>query len=329
MIPPYCRGVFKLLVRPRFLAVWLVVAVVAGVCVVAGIWQWQRLHEKHAANVELRENSRSAPVDVRDVLPDSSASTASDAASDARYRQVLATGVYDTANQVVVRGQTVGSSEEGAGEVGFLVLTPLRLTADAQSPAEQGEVLLVVRGFVRATRDATTTPAVPAPPAGEVTIEGRVRPAESADDKYGQLPDGQVDSINSAGARERLGGTVLAGYVELEQDQPGGEDLIAIPAPSLSNPAGGAIEPQHLAYVVQWFIFALLALALPFILARADMRADAAKDARERARRRSAPADPGADGTGAEETGPAAARAAAELDADQRRAAKLAERYGR
>ena len=35
-------------------------------------------------------------------------------------------------------------------------------------------------------------------------------------------------------------------------------------------------EGQHLAYVVQWFFFALLALALPVVLAVLDRRADTA-----------------------------------------------------
>lgn len=310
-----------LLVRPRYLVVWAVVAVVAAVCCVAGVWQWQRLDEKHAVNVELRANSHDEPLDVQSVLPESSAPGSAQTAKDAQFRRVRATGVYDVAHQVLVRGQTVGSSGEGAGELGFLVLTPLRLGT--------GDVVLVVRGFVKATEGATVTPSVPPPPAGEVTVLGRVEPAESKHDKYGQLPPGQVDSVNSAEAAARLGATVLAGYVELEQDQPGGEGLIAIPAPDLSNPAGGAIEPQHLAYVIQWFLFALLALVLPFVLARADLKAEASKAAAN-ARRAPAQDRPAAD-AGHRDVPDDAEGDGTDLpgrDA-QRRAAKLADRYGR
>ena len=45
-----------------------------------------------------------------------------------------------------------------------------------------------------------------------------------------------------------------------------------MPAPDLSNPAGGALEPQHFAYVIQWYLFAILALAAPFVMARAETR---------------------------------------------------------
>ena len=47
------------------------------------------------------------------------------------------------------------------------------------------------------------------------------------------------------------------------------------PHPGLSNPAGGAVEPQHFAYVIQWFLFALLALAAPFAMARAERKEQA------------------------------------------------------
>ncbi|MGI8666990.1 MAG: hypothetical protein ACR2N4_13305, partial [Jatrophihabitans sp.] len=72
----------------------------------------------------------------------------------------------------------------------------------------------------------------------------------------------------------RIGAPVWDGYGELLAGQPGGAGLKLIPAPDLSNPAGGAEEPQHAAYVVQWYLFGLLALAAPFILAAAERRRD-------------------------------------------------------
>ena len=93
------------------------------------------------------------------------------------------------------------------------------------------------------------------------------------------------------------------GYAELLRGQPGSHDpqLIAVPAPGLSNPAGGAVEPQHFAYIVQWYLFALLALAAPFAMVRADRKERTALE-------------PGPD---------------EQLTEQERRAAKLADRYGR
>jgi len=65
---------------------------------------------------------------------------------------------------------------------------------------------------------------------------------------------------------------VYAGYVQLEKGSPGTSGLTTIPPPALSNPAGGAVEPQHFAYIIQWYLFAALALAAPFAMARSETR---------------------------------------------------------
>jgi cytochrome oxidase assembly protein ShyY1 len=46
-----------------------------------------------------------------------------------------------------------------------------------------------------------------------------------------------------------------------------------LPPPDLTNPAGGAYVAQHLAYVVQWFLFSAFALAGPVVLLMLDRRA--------------------------------------------------------
>ena len=79
-----------------------------------------------------------------------------------------------------------------------------------------------------------------------------------------------VDSKHAIGSR--LGITVYDGYVELSAQRPDPGTLPPLPAPDLANPAGGADEWQHLAYVVQWFCFAALALAAPFLLAVLENR---------------------------------------------------------
>jgi cytochrome oxidase assembly protein ShyY1 len=147
-------------------------------------------------------------------------------------------------------------------DVGYLVLTPLRTST---------ATVLVVRGFI-SSGGLTGGVTAPAPPSGPETIVGRVMPAETASDKAAQLPVGQINSINTSEQASRLGAQVYDGYVELSAGQPGTQGLVAIPEPDLSNPAGGAAELQHLAYVLQWFLFAALALAAPIVMARAERR---------------------------------------------------------
>jgi cytochrome oxidase assembly protein ShyY1 len=248
-------GVLATLRQGRYVALLAVGVLLAVGCTAAGLWQAHRYGEKRQANAELRHNDTATPVPVAGVLAVGGA-----VGPEQRFRLVTAAGRYDPAGVLLVRRRQVG------GRAGFLVLAPLRTDA--------GPWLLVVRGFVPATGAATQTPAVPDPPAGRVTVTGRVQPSEPGAERAG-LPAGQVDRINVPALEQRLGAPTYGGYVELISSTPADSGLTPVPAPDLSNPAGGAYEGQHLAYVVQWFFFALLALALPVVLAALDQRAAA------------------------------------------------------
>ncbi|UQX87308.1 SURF1 family protein [Jatrophihabitans telluris] len=243
--------------------------VVATVCLLAGTWQIARFDQKRSANHLLRSNNGDPAVDVSAAL--GPVGSATNTGKTARFRHVTATGTYLRQHEVLVRGQTVGDSgnEDSAGtgsSVGYLVVTPLQT---------RNGILLIVRGFIEQTGSAADTPKAPAAPTGTVTVEARLEPASIKPDKLGKLPGNQVDSLNVADTAARLGAPVWNGYAELLSGQPGTAGLIAIPNPSMSNPAGGAQVPQHAAYVVQWYLFAGLALALPFVLAAAERRRDA------------------------------------------------------
>lgn len=266
------RGLLRDLRTGRYLALSVLMVLVALICVSAGTWQIARYDGKHAANGDLRGNARADPQPVGDVLPISGAGPTENAVE---FRTVTATGTYDPAAQVLVRRRQVSDTN------GYLVLTPLRTPS---------ATLLVVRGFIA---DTSSTPApVAAPPTGQITVRGRAFGPETGDDKFASLGNGQVERIVPHSVASRLATAVYDGYVELDADQPGTAGITAIPGPDLSNPAGGAIEPQHLAYIVQWYLFATLALAAPVVMVRTD-RKRAEEDAIERAgavRRQEVPA---------------------------------------
>jgi cytochrome oxidase assembly protein ShyY1 len=247
--------VLQTLRQPRYVALSVVMVLVATICIGLGTWQIARLASKHQANNALRHNDHGAVTSVMDVLPIYGTQPAP-RADDVQFRSVTTTGSYLPTGQALVRQRSVGD------DIGYLVLTPLRTA---------GGTVLVVRGFIPAPTSSARVTA-PAPPTGQVTIVGRVMPAETESDKARQLPAGQIDSINAGEQATRLGAPVYDGYVALSAGQPGTPGLVAIPEPDLSNPAGGAVEPQHLAYVIQWFLFAALALAAPIVMARAEGR---------------------------------------------------------
>ncbi len=243
--------------QPRYLGLCALMVLLAIGCSAAGTWQIFRFEQKHSANHHLRSDAHDRPTTVDQALGPAGRPTSNGQAQ--KFRVVTATGSYLDTEQTLLRGQSQGD------DVGYLVITPLR--------TDQG-VLLVARGFIPQDNAADTSPSVAAPPHGTVTVSARLEPADTGKDRFGQLPGDQIDTVNAAAQSARIHAPVWNAYAELLPGQPGGSGLQAIPAPDMSNPAGGAEEPQHLAYVLQWYLFALLALAAPFVLARAELRRD-------------------------------------------------------
>jgi cytochrome oxidase assembly protein ShyY1 len=280
--------VLRTLREPRYAALSVLMLLVATICVLAGTWQIARLEQKISANNALRHNAHQSAVPVADVLPLNNARRPAD--HRIQYRLVTATGTFDASHQALVRHRSVNET------TGYLVLTPFRTGTGT---------LLVVRGFI-AEATGGSAPVAPPPPAGDQQIRARIEPGDTSDDRAAALGGSQVETINPRQQAARLGTPVFAGYAELTPNQPGIGSLETIPAPDLSNPAGGAVEPQHIAYVIQWYLFAALALAAPLAMARAESRRDTPE--RDFDDERAAEPEP---------------------SAQQSREQKLADRYGR
>ncbi|MGI8680387.1 MAG: SURF1 family protein [Jatrophihabitans sp.] len=291
---------FRTLRQPRYAALGVLMIVIAIVCVACGTWQIYRFEAKKHANDHLRANAERVATGVATVLP-TLGSGPRPSRDAVEFRAVRATGVYDDAGQSLVRSRTLGD------DTGFLVLTPLRTT---------GPILLVVRGFITQPTSGAI-PIAPAPPAGQVTVLARAQLPETGNDRARENSGRQVQTINPGQQASRLGGRLYDGYAELEPGQPGTDGLRAIPRPDLSNPAGGALEPQHFAYVIQWYLFALLALAAPLAMARAETKHHESGDFDD-----AAEPEPVSDAFAEFDDAPTGTLQDA-------RAAKLADRYGR
>ena len=183
---------------------------------------------------------------------------------------MTAKGTFDTADEVVVRRRT--NSDE---EVGYHVLTPFVL--------DDGKVLLVNRGWIPADGAQTQFPKVPAPAKGETTVTGRLMADETTADSgikdVRGLPDRMVMLINSEQQAKALGKQVLGGYVELTAPEPKGDTPELIPEPDHSG-----IGP-HMAYAIQWWLFAAGVPVGWVILVRRERR-DLAEAAASGIRRR-------------------------------------------
>jgi surfeit locus 1 family protein len=214
----------------------LALALVAAVFVRLGFWQLGRLEERRAVN-RAAAAARAEP--PRELVV---------GAGGLNERWVQATGQFDHAHEVVLRGQTF------QGTPGVLVVTPLML-------AGGDSAVLVLRGFVpsadavRAEIDSLREP-------GQVRVRGL---ATSIASGGGQpLEHGGHTTwarLDLEALRARLPYPVLP--VLLRQSPDSG--LPARPRrllpPELS-------EGPHLSYAIQWFAFAVMTVAFGVLVVR-------------------------------------------------------------
>lgn len=244
--------VYRFLLTRRWLGLLTVAVVVAAACVLLGRWQLHRLEYKHHRNLLVSRNMAATPVLPGRLLRVDRGPDAAD-----QWRRVRTTGRYDPDHTLLVRNRPLD------GQIGFHVLVPFVTSA--------GPALLVDRGWVPAGENATVVPAVPRPPPGEVAVTVRIRPSEPAS-TTGTPPRGQVTRIDVSSIRQDLPYPAYGGYGELTREEPRPRSAPArLVLPELST-------GPHLAYAVQWFLFALMALGAFVVLARreaADLRAAA------------------------------------------------------
>jgi cytochrome oxidase assembly protein ShyY1 len=253
--PPMARAagtvaaVYRFLLRPSWIGLLLAAFAVAAGCVGLGNWQLDRLADRQDFNAAVELAQDAGPVPAASLL---SADQPVD--SEAQWRRVTATGRYDVANEVLLRGQL------DTGRAGFHVLTPL--------VTDDGTALLVNRGWIPIDRrgDATSAPDVPPPPEGDVSVLGRVRqlqPVRAAR----AVPTGDsvtLASVDLLELADDLPYPMFSAYVELLEQQPSGQ---AQPEPV--DPPELSAGP-HLAYAVQWFLFSGLGFLGYVVFARQE-----------------------------------------------------------
>jgi cytochrome oxidase assembly protein ShyY1 len=242
----------------RWLVSHVVVLIVAGLFVLAGFWQLDRLDQRRARNAETAAR-RAMPVIA---LEDLTVSEDPSVAGSAIGRRVTVKGTYDVDQQVVVQFRPLG------GQTGEYVLTPL--------VTDRGDAVIVNRGWVPVAGSDTPLPPGSAPPAGAVTVTGLALPSEtrtglgpktSTGDRVMVLPRVDLPRI-----QQQVRYDLYPVFVQLQtQAPPQPSDL---PRPVPPEPLDNG---PHLSYAIQWFSFAAIGLiGWPLVVRRA---------ARERASR--------------------------------------------
>ncbi|MHA7286065.1 SURF1 family cytochrome oxidase biogenesis protein [Arthrobacter sp. MDT3-44] len=244
---------YRFLFSARWLGWLAMVTVLAAGCVGLGRWQLDR-REAVVENIQrIEANYDAAP---ERYLPGENGFDSYD--PDREWAPVTFTGIYDVANQVVVRNRPLN------GQPGYEVLTPLKL--------DDGTAVIIDRGWLPIGNvEAGRPDEIPAPPAGEVEVTARTKPGEPAVNRG--APEGQVASIDLSALADRLDYPLQeAAYGLLAVERPAAAQTpVAAPKPSID-------EGPHLSYSMQWFAFGVLAFVGLGYAARQQRRSDEEQD---------------------------------------------------
>ncbi|GAB3219259.1 SURF1 family protein [Glycomyces halotolerans] len=232
---------FRFVVSPRWLGLTAAAVVVVAVCGLLSQWQWGRAEQRAEANDRIE--AAGEPVDLDEVVPAGGA-----LADEDRWTLVEATGTFDADGEIVLRAQTNNSVN------GFEVVTPLVLA--------DGTALLVDRGFV-AGEGSGAVPDYPAPPAGAVTVVGRVYESEPSGGAVTVVDDRlQARRLNLDRLGEHLDYELRGAWIG--QTAPA-DGFTALEEPSFRS-------WQNYSYAVQWALFAALVPIGWVVLLRRELR---------------------------------------------------------
>lgn len=290
----YHGVMLRVALRPRFLGLLALMVAATVVCGLLASWQWERAHRA------LTE-SRSAPAelgDVRDALPLGEPVTNAQAGALAD-----ATGVFEPAEQVLVGGRHIDGTDAA------IVVTALHVTLADGTEAR----LPVARGWVPAEQvtgaDGELDPSLaPAPPAGEVTVTGRLEASEAATEG---ISGGVVAEISTPLLVNAWGSPMYAGYLA----QTSAADGLA-PMPEAESAFSRGLDWQNIGYAAQWILFGAFFLYLWGRTVR-TAHLDELAERREALQERLAGAPGPADGSGPEPAPLGAPAGAAPTDPTQ------------
>ncbi|AEF39690.1 SURF1 family cytochrome oxidase biogenesis protein [Hoyosella subflava] len=237
---------FSFLFRPGWLALVAVVGVFAYLCfTILAPWQLGKNTATEHRNTLIERSVEAEPVSIGEL-----AGSGATPERDDEWRRVTLSGTYLPEHEVVARLRSI------EGTPSFEVLTPFRL--------DDGSEVLINRGFVH-TEQGTDVPEFAPAPAGQRTLEGRIRMPEAALGREPIISDGttQVYSINP-GEIGALADISLPGYyIQLAPEQPGGLGLIGLPQLD---------RGPFLSYGLQWIAFGIMAPLGLLYFVRAELR---------------------------------------------------------
>ncbi len=236
--------------KPLSTLQWIGIAVLVALavvgCITAGRWQFSRYEHREEAINTIEANYESTPIPIEDLLDTAEA----ELDPTQPWTRVRVTGHYAPQYTALLRNRPINSTP------GVHVLVPF--------VTNSGHTLLVNRGWTAQDTDFERPSVLPAPPAGEVTIVVHLRPSEPKPTRG--APVGQVQMIHvpdaiaaglewGSGSPDDVPGVYLNVYGSLDSEDPAATDFINPPPRPSTDPK------NHLSYALQWWVFAIGAVA--------------------------------------------------------------------
>ncbi len=243
---------YSFLRRPIWILSHVLIAALICSLIGLGLWQRSRYYEEKDKAERLEEKARAEAVPLDDVV-DIDDATADVAESD-RYTRVILEGTYDAAAEVAILNRSQG------GAPGAWVLTPL-VQAD-------GTAVPVVRGWIPFDPSAEAQPPFVGsePPEGLVTVTGNLQLTQERGSFGGtDAEDGTLSSLARVDLdrlEQQLPYELEPAWVVLDAQDPAQPDALPQPIEIVTSDSS-----QNFSYMVQWWIFALIAAAgYPLVL---------------------------------------------------------------
>lgn len=231
----------------RYLALTALALALFALCLQGARWQFDRYETRHAKNELIKANISLSPIFESDLVGAKPERVA--------WRNIEISGTFQPDTEILVRNRYYQE------RYGLGVVTLFR--------SESGRSYWVDRGWVLAGPDAMTPPKVKPVDEKPVTLLARVR-VEDIERQLG----GTVFAIPGADGASRLQSWNNAGSVTTEAIY---LDLISASDrrfnPDAPTPLPNLSDGPHLAYSIQWVLFAGFVLFGWFLVVREDRRA--------------------------------------------------------
>ena len=241
----------------KWIATTALVLLGALVCARLGIWQLDRLRERTNANAHIALMRSLAPL----TLP------SSEDLSTQEYRAAQGRGTYDFDNQVAIRNQAY------EGQVGYRLLTPLRLEGAHDGAPGMLSSILVDRGWIPAEGNENPQDWRKYDLASPTEVTGMLRLGQDGPSFGGVAqppsPSGEMADfwmyIDVAQIGRQLPYAVLPVYLQADSiHSPSNFPVAQIEDLELT-------EGPHRGYALQWFSFAaILLIGYPFFVSRKE-----------------------------------------------------------